>query len=586
MTRVALVLAAALAAGSVGTASAHVSSGELFVAKLLRGEIVESRSHVPETLPDPFALTKMSGQTVEPAPVVTSPEPLLRATPQVGCRPGSRPEPDIQGRVPEGSAKNGLWCNMDLLARHGTSGGFKVLRYVDRAGRECGYYDTALIFPANVFRLDGTSAGVVVLDMSDPARPKQTDTLWEPPMLAPHESLILNEKRGLIAAIHGTIGQGLGQVSIYDASEDCRKPKLQSTTPSARWGHESGFSVDGKTLYATSQPAITAIDVSDPKAPRPIWLGNTTAHGMTLNDDGTRGYVASDWGGNMFVLDTSEIQARKENPQVREITRFAWKHNSRPQNAISFTRDGRPYLLEIDEAHAGLNGGDEHQIGAARIIDIADETRPRVIANLRLQVHQREDHIAAADDPGASNQGYAAHYCDVSSRVDPQVVACSFVMSGLRVFDISDLADPKEIAYYVAPPKAVLENNMVESPYAMSQPAIAPERREVWYTDVATGFNALRVSKSVWPQKSDRVRRACGTTTVRKRVQLPRGARVRSVRATVAGKQLAVQREGRFAVVSFTPAADRAVELRLRLRLADGRTRALSARYRRCTATT
>ena len=577
----AFLLAAAIAAGIVAPASAHVPKNEPFVVKMLRGEGAAPGPSVPETLPDPFALTKMTGQTVEPAPVVTSPEPPLRATPQVGCRPGSRPEPDIQGRVPEGSAKNGLWCNMDLLARHGTSGGFKVLRYVDRSGRECGYYDTALIFPENVFKLDGTSTGVVVLDMSDPANPKQTDTLWEPPMLAPHESLIMNQKRGLIAAIHGTLGQGLGQVSIYDASKDCRKPVLQSTTASARWGHESGFSRDGKTLYATSQPAITAIDVSDPKAPRPIWLGATTAHGMTLNDDGTRGYVASDWGGNMFVLDTSEIQARKEDPQVREITRFAWKHNSRPQNAISFTRDGHPYLLEIDEAHAGLNGGDEHQIGAGRIIDIAEERRPRVISNLRLQVHQREDHIAAADDPGASNQGYAAHYCDVDRHVDPQVVACSFVMSGLRVFDISDLADPKEIGYYVAPPKAVLENNMVESPYAMSQPAIAPARREVWYTDVATGFNALRVSNAIWPRKSDVVRRVCGATTVRER--LPRGA---SMRATLEGRRLRVRRQGRFGVVRFTPAADRASELRVRVRPASGKVRSLRGRYRLCTDTT
>ena len=51
-------------------------------------------------------------------------------------------------------------------------------------------------------------------------------------------------------------------------------------------------------------------------------------------------------------------------------------------------------------------------------------------------------------------QGYAAHYCSLSSEVDPTVVACSFITSGLRVFDISDLLHPKEIAYYVAPTPA------------------------------------------------------------------------------------------------------------------------------------
>ena len=36
------------------------------------------------------------------------------------------------------------------------------------------YYDTALLFPTNAVRLDGTSGGVAVLDMSNPAKPVET----------------------------------------------------------------------------------------------------------------------------------------------------------------------------------------------------------------------------------------------------------------------------------------------------------------------------------------------------------------------------------------------------------------------------
>lgn len=71
---------------------------------------------------DPFALS-MPGQNVTQAPLLFRPEPELQPTPKLRCGPGSRPEPDIQGRVPKGSAKDGLWCNAELLARHGTSGG-------------------------------------------------------------------------------------------------------------------------------------------------------------------------------------------------------------------------------------------------------------------------------------------------------------------------------------------------------------------------------------------------------------------------------------------------------------------------------
>ena len=33
----------------------------------------------------------------------------------------------------------------------------------------------------------------------------------------------------------------------------------------------------------------------------------------------------------------------------------------------------------------------------------------------------------------------------------------------------------------------------------MSKPAFVPERREIWYSDGATGFYALRVAENVWP---------------------------------------------------------------------------------------
>jgi len=166
---------------------------------------------------------------------------------------------------------------------------------------------------------------------------------------------------------------------------------------------------------------------------------------------------------------------------------------------------GKPYVLEIDEYTAGTTGGgDQDSVGAARIIDISDERAPHVVSNLRLQVNQSADHKAASSDPGALSpvQGYAAHYCNVPTQVDPKVVACSFIASGLRVFDISKLTEPKEIAYFVAPTKPRFENGYIASAYAMSKPAFAADRREVWYSDGTTGFYNVRVDASVWPGAS------------------------------------------------------------------------------------
>ena len=85
-------------------------------------------------LNDLLSLGHAGGQTPARVATVRRAEPPFVATPRANCLPGSRKEPGIQGRVPEGSAAKGFNCNLDLIGRQGTSGGFKVHRYVDTRG--------------------------------------------------------------------------------------------------------------------------------------------------------------------------------------------------------------------------------------------------------------------------------------------------------------------------------------------------------------------------------------------------------------------------------------------------------------------
>jgi hypothetical protein len=314
---------------------------------------------------------------------------------------------------------------------------------------------------------------------------------------------------------------------------------------------------------------------------------------MSLSDDGNRAYIADPTGGDMLILDTSEIQARKPDPQVREISRITWSPASIPQNAIPFTEGGHPYVLEFDEYNASTLGtGSPDDVGAARIIDIGDERHPRVIANLRLQVNQPAEHKAASGDPGAINaaQGYAAHYCNIPTRVNPKLVACSFIVSGLRLFDISDLLHPREIGYYVAPTQARAENGEQSSDFAMSQPAFVPERHEVWFTDGTSGFYVLKVADGVWPTSATSPtgasRRCSGRRRFTVHVRLPRGARVRDVRATLAGKRIAEHtRAGRTlrVPVDLRAMTNSTVTLQVRVRLRNGHTVTTRRVYHPCT---
>ena len=118
----------------------------LLLAVFLALPALSATGQLPQ-LNDLFALGEGEGQEPAKAPVQTNPEPPLVATPRADCVSGGKREPGVQGRVPEGSNPDGFSCNADVIGRAGNSGGFKVHRYVDRAGHECAFYDTALAVP-------------------------------------------------------------------------------------------------------------------------------------------------------------------------------------------------------------------------------------------------------------------------------------------------------------------------------------------------------------------------------------------------------------------------------------------------------
>ncbi len=463
-------------------------------------------------------------------------EPPLTATPQAECGPGSRPETGLQGQVSQddhdsGRAAEGFTCNTELIGTYksqvtpndtvGSIGGFKAHRFVDAAGNECAYYDSALMFPTNV---TDQEAGVVVLDMADPSNPVNTATLRTPGMQQMHESLVISEERGILAAITALVATTQGILDIYDLNDDCRNPTLLSSTPLPVIAHESGLSPDGNVFWAASTATdyIFAVDISNALLPSVIYVSDFGSHGLNIGEDGNRTYLANS-GEGLIILDTTEIQdsigssstpiVGTSNPTVTEISRLEWTSMSIPQNAVPFTSNGKKYLMEIDEF------GSCAEVGAARIIDINDETNPFVLSNMRLEVHDPANFDAICDDPGTGTpviQGYGGHYCHIPTRIDPTIVACSMIVSGLRIFDISDVANPVEVAYFNAPvqPRPAFSTpfsggTFMASNYAMSAPAFAPERNEIWYTDAFQGFYAVRLTNDVWPAAPVGTRAGC-----------------------------------------------------------------------------
>jgi hypothetical protein len=291
-----------------------------------------------------------------------------------------------------------------------------------------------------------------------------------------------------------------GFVDFYDVRQDCRHPALKSSTPLGILGHEGSFSPDGNTFWVSSTggKTLTALDVSDPSFPVRLftdtrWVG----HGFNLSDDGNRLYLAdiSDYGTNagLTVLDVSQIQRRTANPEVPVVSHLSWPDVSIPQTNLPVRIGGHPYLVEVDEFSRQASDVPSMPVGGARIIDIADERHPRVVSTVKLEVNTTAARAGpqSSDAPLANRIGYTGHYCAVPRRDDPGVVACSFVSSGMRLFDIRDPVHPIEVAYANFP-------GAIGS-YNLSAAAFVPERGEFWFSDGFTGFYAVKVTNGVWP---------------------------------------------------------------------------------------
>jgi hypothetical protein len=283
-----------------------------------------------------------------------------------------------------------------------------------------------------------------------------------------------------------------GQFDLYDVSQDCTHPTFKASLPTGLLGHEGTFSPDGNTYYAASLSGktLTAIDVTNPLTPTIAWSTNAfTVHGLNVSSDNKTVYFAdngtSQGSKGLTILDVAHVKADPLQAVVPVISHLTWSTVSTPQTDLPITIKGRPYLVEVDEF------GTAPKVGAARIIDISDPARPEVVSNMRLAVNNTTDYDT---DPGASNslQGYNGHYCGVPSRTDPYIVACSFIASGLRVFDIRNPREPVEIAYFNMP-KIPAADGTSGGAYAMSQPAFDVARKQIWYSDGNSGLYVVQI---------------------------------------------------------------------------------------------
>ena len=493
-------------------------------------------------------------------------QPIPLTVSKATCGPNDKPETALQGQVPaalRASGFKGFNCNLQLIGQSkGDGANWQSAEFKDNAGHACAFHGTSFN------TADRTHLGVPVIDVTDRTNPTPTAYLTTISMLDPWESLKVNDRRQLLGAVNAHGGAGGSEIDIYDLSGDCRFPQLLASvavgkadgstgipTQTPILGHEGAWAPDGLTYYgadlrfnpigtAVANGRYYAVDALNATKPNLIatWttgVAGAGIHGFSIGDDGNRGYFSStssipSFGGvaddltdpnfaplnGLLIYDLSEIQARKANPKVTEISRLFWKDGSVAQHSIPVKIAGKPHVIFVDEGGtAGVSSTVQFERACAarlspfpmaRIIDISDEKKPQIVSRLMLETHDPANCDKIRPDlAGLLVFTYGSHYCSVDNKQNATTLACGYFNSGIRVFDIRDPVRPKEIAYFNPPgvtvkspgsDHSVVRGFIVGGPdWCSAQVHLDATTGTVWSTCHDNGLLMLKFTNGVWP---------------------------------------------------------------------------------------
>jgi hypothetical protein len=334
----------------------------------------------------------------------------------------------------------------------------------------------------------GTSgAGTSILDVSAPDRP-QLVSQWDAPanththkvqvadglLLINHERFPYRPKKPL--------GPHSAGVAVYRVDEPFEPKQIgfwesggkgvhRIVWEGGRYAHMSG-APDGFTdrIWMT-------IDMTEPEKPvlvsRWWWPGQWSGGGETPDwsaghrvaahhglVEGTYTYLGYD-DANLVVLDTSD----PTNP--REVSRLRWEGGA---THTCMPLIGRGLLVVTDEQQHDGPKGEERRI---HLIDVADPSAPRYLRTLPAPVGSF-DELPQRFGPHNLHENRAGSY-----RSD-RLVFATYFSAGLRVYDVEDPRNPREVAHWVSAAPA-------GSAVPQANDLFVDEHGLIWVTDRGTG---------------------------------------------------------------------------------------------------
>jgi hypothetical protein len=363
----------------------------------------------------------------------------------------------------------GAAAPLPLPTKYGTAKGFTLVGHTN-LGRRGTNSPIAVAGPCVYVGDRYDKNGIAVVDVHNPAKPKQVGTI------APTKGSTQREIRAdaglgiLVVMTYSTngIGDTTGNfLKTYDI-RNCAKPVLLSTVDfGPRSPHEFFLWKDAKhpgralayITYAIYTPDLEVYDLTDPKAPtlaavydtgadnaRPLNAFDSSGgylHSLSVSDDGTRAYLGT-WDYGFYVADTSTLAASSPGAVVPIGAPLTYAGNVHGGVKVP----GKPYAVLVQEGYAGVFtprvATSGCPFGWLRMADLSIENAPTLVPGGEFKLREND-----CETSKKLNGTFTSH----NQTVFPDVALVPWYGGGLRAVDISNPAAPVEAGAFVPKPE-------------------------------------------------------------------------------------------------------------------------------------
>ncbi|HEX9461195.1 MAG TPA: hypothetical protein VGB82_01225 [Alphaproteobacteria bacterium] len=360
--------------------------------------------------------------------------------------------------------------------------------------------------------------GLNIVEVTDPTKPRFVRTIEGPPNTW---TLQIQIAQGRMITSQERISPGWGETPnapfgegflIWDLA-DPEDPKPLGHFKTGGAGTHRNYYDGGRYVYATGLPEgydghiLQIVDIDDPTHPVEVsrwwregqWIAGGEAgvpKGTLLHGGahvrGERAYLPYSAGG-FVILDIAD----KRKPRMVSDLPF-----SPPFQSFIAVHTAQPLTkreLAVVNSEAIAENCNE-PLGYAGIVDIADETHPRLMSLFPLPQPPAGAPYRNFCEKGGRFGPHNQHqwqYQDVLLH-DENLVFLTYFNAGLRVFDISDERLPREVAYFVPPDPQSRRGLLPKSKLvAQTEDVVVDARGNIYISDKNHGVYVLRLTPNV-----------------------------------------------------------------------------------------